>query len=40
MCTGALDLLGIAWRANGPFRISVAGREAVAALDEHVGPKH
>lgn len=40
ICTDALDLLGIAWRPNGAFRSSVARRDAVAALDEHVGPKH
>jgi hypothetical protein len=40
ICAGALDRLGIAWRPNGPWRISVSRREAVAALDEHVGPKY
>ncbi|MGI8537601.1 MAG: hypothetical protein ACR2K2_14215 [Mycobacteriales bacterium] len=40
ICGEALDLLGIAWRPNGPWRISVARRAAVAALDEHVGPKY
>lgn len=40
ICGQALDRLGIAWRPNGPWRLSVARREAVAALDEHVGPKH
>ncbi len=39
LCTQALDELGIAWRPNGPWRISVARRAAVAALDDHVGPK-
>jgi hypothetical protein len=34
-----LDLLGIAWRRAGRFTISVARREAVARLDEFVGPK-
>ena len=37
--TDALDLLGIAWRQNRWNSISVARREAVAALDEFVGPK-
>jgi hypothetical protein len=37
--TDALDLLGIAWRQNNPRNISIARREAVAALDEFVGPK-
>ena len=40
LCGDALDRLGIAWRPNGPWRISVARRDAVAALDVHVGPKH
>ncbi|MEQ7009620.1 transcriptional regulator [Actinopolymorpha sp. B17G11] len=39
LCTWALDLLGIAWRQPNPRQISVARREAVAALDTHVGPK-
>ncbi|MEQ7123190.1 transcriptional regulator [Actinopolymorpha sp. B11F2] len=39
LCTWALDLLGIAWRQPNPRQISVARREAVAALDAHVGPK-
>jgi Homeodomain-like domain len=34
-----LDLLGIAWRRVGDKNISIARREAVAALDEFVGPK-
>lgn len=40
ICSAALDELGIAWRPNGPWRISVNRRAAVAALDEHVGPKY
>lgn len=40
LCTDALDLLGVAWRPNGSWRISVNRRAAVALLDEHVGPKH
>src|SRR5262245_30406415 len=35
----ALDRCGIAWRRSGPLTISVARREAVAALDGLVGPK-
>lgn len=35
----ACDRLGIAWRQDGPWNISVARREAVATLDRHVGPK-
>jgi hypothetical protein len=38
--TDALDQLGIAWRQNRYNSISVARREAVAALDTFVGPKH
>jgi hypothetical protein len=34
-----LDLLGIAWRRAGDRQISIARREAVAALDAFVGPK-
>ena len=37
--TDTCDLLGIAWRPWGRWHISVARREAVARLDEHVGPK-
>lgn len=35
----ACDQLGIAWRQDGPWNISVARRNAVAVLDHHVGPK-
>jgi hypothetical protein len=34
-----LDMLGIAWRQMNAVNISVARREAVARLDEFVGPK-
>jgi hypothetical protein len=34
-----LDLLGIAWRRANRYNISIARREAVAALDAFVGPK-
>jgi len=37
--TGALDRLAIPWRQSNQWTISVARREAVAALDEFVGPK-
>lgn len=37
--SAALDLLDIAWRHNRHNSISVARRDAVAALDEFVGPK-
>lgn len=39
ICERALDQLGIAHRRPRWDMISVAGREAVARLDEHVGPK-
>lgn len=35
----ALDLLGVAWRLNRPNSLSVARRDAVTLLDEHVGAK-
>jgi hypothetical protein len=35
----ACDRLGIAWRQDGPWNISVARRDAVAIMDRHVGPK-
>lgn len=35
----ACDRLGIAWRQDGPWNISVARREAVTIMDHHVGPK-
>jgi hypothetical protein len=38
--TDALDLLGISWRVMNRKNISIARREAVAALDEFVGPKY
>lgn len=40
LCGDALDRLGIAWRYSRPNVISVARKEAVAALDEFVGPKY
>jgi hypothetical protein len=39
LCAWALDLLEIPWRMARPNMLSVARREAVAALDVHVGPK-
>ncbi|GAA4616801.1 hypothetical protein GCM10023195_74780 [Actinoallomurus liliacearum] len=38
--TDALDRLGIAWKRSNRNNISVARREAVARLDEFVGPKY
>lgn len=40
LCGEALDRLGVAWRFSRPNAISVARREAVARLDEFVGPKY
>ncbi|MDF9715619.1 helix-turn-helix domain-containing protein [Nocardioides sp. ChNu-99] len=39
LCCWALDLVGVDWRASGPRTISVSRREAVARLDDLVGPK-
>lgn len=40
LCGQTLEGLGIAWRYSRPHVISVARRDAVAALDEFVGPKY
>jgi hypothetical protein len=40
LCGEALDRLGVAWRYSRPDAISVAKRDAVARLDEFVGPKY
>ncbi|MBV9604154.1 MAG: hypothetical protein JO027_03555 [Solirubrobacterales bacterium] len=40
LCGKTLDHLGVAWRYSRPNMISVARREAVARLDEFVGPKY
>lgn len=40
LCTEALDELGVSWRFSRPNLLSVARREAVALLDEFVGPKY
>ena len=39
LCRHSLGQLGIAWRTARPDTLSVARREAVARLDEFVGPK-
>jgi len=39
LCQWALDILGIPWRMARSDNLSVARREAVAALDVWVGPK-
>jgi hypothetical protein len=40
LCGEALDRLGVEWRLSRRNSISVAQREAVARLDEFVGPKY
>jgi hypothetical protein len=40
LCGEALEQLGVAWRYSRRNSISVARREAVARLDEFVGPKY
>jgi hypothetical protein len=40
LCGHACDLLGIEWRPNNKFSLSVARRASVALLDQFVGPKH
>lgn len=39
LCQESLDRLGISWKMCRRDMLSVARKEAVAALDEHVGPK-
>jgi hypothetical protein len=39
LCQQSLDRLGISWKMCRRNMLSVARKEAVAALDEHVGPK-
>ncbi len=39
LCGQTLDQLGVSWRFSRRNTISVARREAVALLDEFVGPK-
>ncbi|GGO81562.1 transcriptional regulator [Wenjunlia tyrosinilytica] len=38
--TDTLDRLGIPWKRANARNVSVARREAVAVMDEHIGPKH
>jgi hypothetical protein len=40
LCGEALDRLGVAWRFSKPTTISVARRDAVARLDQFVGPTY
>jgi hypothetical protein len=39
LCGWALDLLQIEWRMANHKNLSVAKRDSVRKLDEHVGPK-
>ena len=39
LCCWALDLVAVAWRQSNATTISVSRREAVARLDELIGPK-
>ena len=40
LCGEALDQLGVDWCFSKPTTISVARRDAVARLDQFVGPKY
>jgi hypothetical protein len=40
LCGQTLDQLDVAWRYSRQNAISVARRDAVARLDEFVGPKY
>jgi hypothetical protein len=40
LCGETLDTLGVEWRFSKPNTVSVAKRDAVARLDEFVGPKY
>jgi hypothetical protein len=40
LCGATLDQLGVAWRFSRRNALSVARREAVARLDQFVGPKY
>jgi DNA-directed RNA polymerase subunit N (RpoN/RPB10) len=39
LCQTSLDRLGVGWRMCRRNLLSVARKQAVAVLDEHVGPK-
>ncbi|KRF34314.1 hypothetical protein [Nocardioides sp. Soil805] len=39
LCCWALDLVEVPWRRSGAWVVSVSRREAVARLDELIGPK-
>lgn len=38
--TAALDRVGVKWRLNRTDSVSIARRDSVYLMDEHVGPKH
>jgi len=40
LCAGTLDLIGVEWKYNNWYSISVAKAKSVAALDRHIGPKY
>ena len=40
LCGESLDSIGVDWRLSKPTDISVARRNAVARLDQFVGPKY
>jgi hypothetical protein len=40
LCGEALDRLAVAWQFSKPTKISVNRRDAVARLDEFIGPKY
>jgi hypothetical protein len=39
LCRNSLNQLGISWRMSRHNTLSIAQREAVARLDEFIGPK-
>jgi hypothetical protein len=38
--TDTLDAVGVEWKQANAWNVSVARRESVALMDEHIGPKH
>ncbi|MFE1410784.1 transcriptional regulator [Streptomyces sp. NPDC058746] len=40
LLTRTLDRLGIAWKQANACNVSIARKDSVALMDEHVGPKH
>jgi hypothetical protein len=37
--TDACDTLGVQWRRDGPWNISIARQESIQIVDDHMGPK-